>query len=132
MDCCWANHRLQQVVRTCLESNVDAYMPACGSAESVPWRKQETHFLESRWCVCSVVIQQEDDEGKVGVKIGRELMSVAAMALKTNITRLAPLVLPVSEQLIFAGNFVARKVRPMYCLQAHAISRHVKQDLCPA
>lgn len=47
----------------------------------------------------------------MGVKIGRELMSVAAMALKRNITSLAPLVLPLSEQLIFAGNFVARKVR---------------------
>ena len=63
-------------------------------------------------CVpCSAVIQKEDEEGKVGVKIGKELMRVAGMALKANITRLGPLVLPVSEQLIFAGNFVARKVR---------------------
>jgi hypothetical protein len=30
-------------------------------------------------------------------------------ALKANITTLGPLVLPVSEQLLFAGNFVARK-----------------------
>ena len=58
-----------------------------------------------------MVIQKEDEQGKVGVKIGRELMNVAAMALKRNITSLGPLVLPVSEQLIFAGNFVARKVR---------------------
>ena len=57
------------------------------------------------------MIQKEDDEGKVGVKIGKELMRVAGMALKANITRLGPQVLPVSEQLIFAGNFVARKVR---------------------
>ena len=57
-----------------------------------------------------MVIQKEDEQGKVGVKIGRELMNVAAMALKRNITSLGPLVLPVSEQLIFAGNFVARKV----------------------
>ena len=40
-------------------------------------------------------------------------MSVAATALKSNITRLAPLVLPLSEQLLFAGNFVARKVRDL-------------------
>ncbi len=59
----------------------------------------------------SAVIQKEDEEGKVGVKIGKELMRVAGMALKANITRLGPLVLPVSEQLIFAGNFVARKAR---------------------
>jgi len=31
-------------------------------------------------------------------------------ALKANITTLGPLVLPVSEQLLFAANFVARKV----------------------
>ncbi len=60
--------------------------------------------------ICSAVIQKEDDEGFVGVKIGKELMKVAGDALKVNITRLGPLVLPVSEQLIFAGNFVARKV----------------------
>ncbi|EIE20572.1 very-long-chain 3-ketoacyl-CoA synthase, partial [Coccomyxa subellipsoidea C-169] len=58
----------------------------------------------------NAVIQKEDDEGKVGVKIGKELMKVAGMALKVNITRLGPKVLPISEQLIFAGNFVARKV----------------------
>ena len=89
-------------------------------------------LLESRRYVCSVVIQQEDDEGKIGVKIGRELMSVAAMALKANITRLAPLVLPVSEQLIFAANFVARKVRLIYCLQARAVLWHAERDLWPA
>ena len=73
-------------------------IPAACFDTVLPWR--------------SVVIQQEDDEGKIGVKIGRELMSVAATALKANITRLAPLVLPLSEQLIYAGNFVARKVTP--------------------
>ena len=60
--------------------------------------------------MCSAVLQKEDEEGKVGVKIGKELMKVAGMALKANITRLGPKVLPVSEQLIFAGNYVARKV----------------------
>ena len=60
--------------------------------------------------VCSAVIQKEDEEGKVGVKIGKELMKVAGMALKANITRLGPKVLPLSEKLIFAGNYVARKV----------------------
>jgi hypothetical protein len=63
------------------------------------------------FAAASAVIQKEDDEGIVGVKIGKELMKVAGMALKANITRLGPRVLPVSEQLIFAGNFIARKVR---------------------
>ena len=53
-----------------------------------------------------------------GVRLGKELMSVAANGLKTNMTRLGPLVLPLSEQLLFAGNMVARmllgpkKVKP--------------------
>ena len=63
----------------------------------------------------SAVIQKEDDEGKVGVKIGKELMKVAGMALKVNITQLGPKVLPISEQLIFAGNFVLRKVLCQLC-----------------
>ena len=80
--------------------------------------------MNGSWC--SVVIQKEDDEGIIGVKIGRELMSVAATALKSNITRLAPLVLPLSEQLLFAGNFVARKVRDRPpSLQTHATPRTI-------
>jgi len=37
-------------------------------------------------------------------------MAIAGHALKANITTLGPLVLPISEQLIFFGNLVARKV----------------------
>jgi 3-ketoacyl-CoA synthase len=66
------------------------------------------------------VLQKEDEEGKVGVKIGKELMEVAGMALKANITRLGPKVLPVSEQLIFAGNYVARKVSTLSGLSLQA------------
>ena len=43
-----------------------------------------------------------------GVRLGKELMGVAANGLKLNMTRLGPLVLPLSEQLLFAGNMVAR------------------------
>ncbi|CAL8464977.1 g4512 [Coccomyxa elongata] len=78
-----AKYRLQHVVRTHLGASDEAY---------------------------NAVIQREDDDGIIGVKIGKELMKVAGQALTANIMQLAPLVLPVSEQLIFAGNFVARKV----------------------
>ena len=62
------------------------------------------------------MIQREDDEGLVGVKIGKELMKVAGDALRANITRLGPLVLPISEQLIYAGNLVGRKASaPRHC-----------------
>ena len=55
-------------------------------------------------------MQKEDDEGILGVKIGKELMHAAGATLQANVTRLAPKVLPVSEMLIFAGNMVCRKV----------------------
>ncbi|CAL8467330.1 g6867 [Coccomyxa elongata] len=78
-----AKYQLRHVVRTHLGSDNEAY---------------------------NAVIQKEDDDGLVGVKIGKELMKVAGRALKVNITQLGQKVLPLSEQLIFAGNFIARKV----------------------
>ncbi|XP_047947332.1 3-ketoacyl-CoA synthase 1-like [Salvia hispanica] len=55
--------------------------------------------------------QREDEGGtKVGVSLARELMAVAGDALKTNITTLGPLVLPLSEQLAFLVRLVKRKV----------------------
>ena len=61
----------------------------------------------------SCVMQLDDAEGVLGMKIGRDIMAVAGRALRTNITALAPLVLPASEQLLYAGNVFARKVRPV-------------------
>ena len=58
------------------------------------------------------VYQREDSKGRVGVHLSKELMAIAGHALKANITTLGPLVLPISEQLIFFGNLVARKVCP--------------------
>ncbi|GFP93909.1 3-ketoacyl-coa synthase 17 [Phtheirospermum japonicum] len=59
------------------------------------------------------VIQDADKDAKVGVSISKDLMAVAGVALRANITALGPLVLPVSEQLRFASTFVARKVLKM-------------------
>lgn len=56
------------------------------------------------------VYQEQDEEGKVGVSLSKELMSIAGESLKTNITTLGPLVLPISEQLLFFLNLVARKL----------------------
>ena len=57
------------------------------------------------------VIQEEDDEGLVGVHLSKELMCIAGNALKANITTLGPLVLPLSEKLRFVWNLMQRKVR---------------------
>eukprot|EP00884_Botryococcus_braunii_P014066 jgi/Botrbrau1/22660/Bobra.0132s0006.1 len=78
-----AKYELQHTVRTHLGSNDEAY---------------------------NAVILQDDEEGKIGVKIGKELMKVAGKALEINISTLGPKVLPLSEKLCFAANFIARKL----------------------
>ncbi|XP_047326675.1 3-ketoacyl-CoA synthase 4-like [Impatiens glandulifera] len=57
-------------------------------------------------CVCQV----PDDNGTMGISLSKDLMAVAGRALKLNITTLGPLVLPISEQLLFFANLVARKL----------------------
>lgn len=59
------------------------------------------------------VFQEEDDKGKVGVTLSRDLMTIAGEALKANITTLGPLVLPFSEQARFISSLVAHKVLKM-------------------
>eukprot|EP00887_Chlorella_sp_A99_P006245 scaffold3.g6245.t1 len=49
-------------------------------------------------------------EGQTGVHLSRDLMKIAGHALKANITTLGPLVLPLSEQLLFFANLVARRL----------------------
>ncbi|CAK7353546.1 unnamed protein product [Dovyalis caffra] len=61
----------------------------------------------------SCVTQQEDSTGKVGVSLSKDLMAVAGDALKTNITTLGPLVLPMSEQLLFFATLVGKKLLKM-------------------
>uniref|UniRef100_A0A0D9VKM5 3-ketoacyl-CoA synthase n=1 Tax=Leersia perrieri TaxID=77586 RepID=A0A0D9VKM5_9ORYZ len=56
------------------------------------------------------VYQEEDGRGNVGINLSKDLMSIAGDALKANITAMGPLVLPASEQLLFALSFIARKV----------------------
>lgn len=59
------------------------------------------------------VTQEEDAEAKIGVSLSKDLMVVAADALKTNITTLGPLVLPVSEQLLFLATLIGKKLFKM-------------------
>ncbi len=54
--------------------------------------------------------QREDEKGRVGVELNRDLVKVAGKALEKNLTRMGPLVLPITEQLRFAHNFVQRKI----------------------
>ncbi|XP_073119557.1 3-ketoacyl-CoA synthase 20-like [Henckelia pumila] len=61
----------------------------------------------------SSVFQKEDDKEKVGVALSKDLMVVAGEALKSNITKLGPSILPMSEQTRFLVSLVARKVFKM-------------------
>ncbi|KAI3662186.1 hypothetical protein MP638_002172 [Amoeboaphelidium occidentale] len=54
------------------------------------------------------VFQTEDDQNIVGVRLSKQLIKCVGDALKTNLTRLGPLVLPFSEQLKFALNSLWR------------------------
>jgi 3-ketoacyl-CoA synthase len=59
------------------------------------------------------VLQREDNNKKIGVALSKDLMAVAGEALKTNITTLGPIVLPMSEQLLFFATLVGRKILKM-------------------
>lgn len=61
----------------------------------------------------SCITQKEDPTGRIGVSLSRDLMAVAGDALKTNITTLGPLVLPMSEQLLFFATLVGKKLFKM-------------------
>jgi len=67
-----------------------------------------THMGQSDECY-RAVFQEEDAAGVRGVRLSKQIMQIAGDALKRNITSLGPLVLPISEQLRFFGNLLARK-----------------------
>ncbi|XP_008775195.3 3-ketoacyl-CoA synthase 6-like [Phoenix dactylifera] len=56
------------------------------------------------------VYEEEDAEGHSGISLSKDLMAIAGEALKSNITTIGPLVLPVSEQLLFFFTLVGRKL----------------------
>ncbi|KAL8229267.1 hypothetical protein R6Q57_014167 [Mikania cordata] len=56
------------------------------------------------------VYEQEDPQGLVGINLSKDLMVIAAEALKSNITTMGPLVLPASEQLLFLFTLIGRKI----------------------
>ena len=64
-------------------------------------------------CSDRCVYQKTDGAGEIGVELRKNLVTVAGVALQRNLTKLGPLVLPVSEMLLFAINWVAIKVMGM-------------------
>ncbi|XP_050216984.1 probable 3-ketoacyl-CoA synthase 21 [Mercurialis annua] len=62
-------------------------------------------------CSYNCVFQDLDSENKVGVSISKDILHVAAAALKVNISTLGPLVLPFSELLRYVISVTRRKIR---------------------
>ncbi|CAM8959873.1 hypothetical protein QQ045_003053 [Rhodiola kirilowii] len=56
------------------------------------------------------VFQGPDKDGKVGVSLSKSLLHVAGKTLTKNITDLAPLVLPYSEQLKYAWSVILQRL----------------------
>lgn len=52
------------------------------------------------------VQQEEDSQGIKGLSISRDLMEIGGHAMKANITTLGPLVLPLSEQVMFFATLI--------------------------
>lgn len=78
-----SRYELQTVVRTHMGSSEDSY---------------------------KCVFQEEDDDGKVGVHLSKDLMTIAGQALRANITTLGPQVLPLLEKARYLANMLQRKV----------------------
>lgn len=65
------------------------------------------------------IVQREDEENIVGVSLSTYLIEAAGIALKNNITTLAPKVLPYSEQLYFVYNMLCLKILKMKDLKPY-------------
>jgi len=68
-----------------------------------------THTGQNDLCYNSV-FQREDKSGVLGVALSKTIMQVAGDALKSNITVLAPRVLPLSEQARFFLSMLTRRM----------------------
>ncbi|KAL0308791.1 UNVERIFIED_CONTAM: 3-ketoacyl-CoA synthase 20 [Sesamum radiatum] len=67
------------------------------------------HGADNKAYTCA--LQGVDNEGKLGISISKDLPGVAGKALKANIATLGPLVLPISEQLLFLAKQYEAKGR---------------------
>ena len=64
-------------------------------------------------CSCLLrrcVYQRPDDDGRIGVSLSKDLVHVASHAMQENMTLMGPYVLPFTEQLLFAVNWLCRRM----------------------
>ncbi|KAI8574489.1 hypothetical protein RHMOL_Rhmol01G0358000 [Rhododendron molle] len=68
-----------------------------------------THTASFDRCY-NCIVSEEDTEGHEGVTITKDLLAAAITAIESNVTSLAPLVLPASEQARYLLNHVTRRL----------------------
>lgn len=56
------------------------------------------------------VYQEEDEQRFKGLKVTKDIVEIGGEAIKTNITTMSPLVLPVSEQILFFSTLVKKYI----------------------
>lgn len=85
-----------------------------GSRPPARWRLKELVrvHMGADTAAYTCVFQDVDKENKLGVRLDKNLMRVAAKSLERNMTRLGPLILPWHEQL----RYVALALYRRYCL----------------
>ncbi|MCD9560604.1 hypothetical protein HAX54_019321 [Datura stramonium] len=69
-----------------------------------------THASGSSYRSYISIFLEEDYDGHVGVSITKDLLIAATNAIDTNLTPLGPLILPLSEKLLFFKNVVTRRI----------------------
>ncbi|KAJ6686365.1 3-KETOACYL-COA SYNTHASE [Salix purpurea] len=90
--------------------NTCAVVHETGSGPSISWSTPFEPTKDQMIKTTNVFIRERMMKGNIGVSLARELMAVAGDALKTNITTMGPLVLPLSEQFMFFVTLLRRKL----------------------
>ncbi|XP_071718134.1 3-ketoacyl-CoA synthase 11-like [Rutidosis leptorrhynchoides] len=74
------------------------------------------------------IIQEEDDAGRTGITVTRYLFKAASAVVRSNVTDLGNLILPVPEKLRYVTNHIARKLLPTASIKPYVPNYSVAVD----
>ena len=105
--------RSMQVANTIFRANGSALLLTNKRSDASRAKYRLEHLVRTTLTddeAFNCIRQTEDDDQKTGVRLTKELIGVAGRAMRVNLTKLGPKVLPLSEKLTFAANMVTRKL----------------------